>query len=103
MQDGCSNHTNKWNKAIFVEFMVELLDWPGNSPDLNPIEHIWRLLKNRAAARRLYIRGRIGLEAAWIDEWDKLSIEDDINPLILLHIKRVGQVIAAHGNNNFHG
>ena len=64
MQDGCSNHTNKWNKAIFVEFMVELLDWPGNSPDLNPIEHIWRLLKNRAAARRPYIRGRIKLEIA---------------------------------------
>jgi hypothetical protein len=55
------------------------------------------------AARRPYIRGRVGLEIAFLDEWDKLSIERNINSLIVLHIKRVGQVIAAQGNNNFHG
>ena len=36
-------------------------------------------------------------------EWDILSIEVDINPLIELHVKRVQQVIANDGNNNFHG
>ena len=103
MQDGCSNHTSRWNRAIFEEFIVIILDWPGNSPDLNPIEHIWRILKDRVAARRPYIRGRTGLEIAFLDEWDKLSIEHDINPLIVLHVKLIGQVIAAQGNNDFHG
>jgi hypothetical protein len=54
------------------------------------------------AARRPYIRNRIELEIAFLDEWNKLSIKDDINPLIVLYVKRVGQVIAAQGNNNFH-
>ena len=26
---------------------VELIEWPGNSPDLNPIENCWNSMKNR--------------------------------------------------------
>ena len=26
------------------ELGVESLDWPGNSPDLNPIENVWALM-----------------------------------------------------------
>ncbi|KJZ68654.1 hypothetical protein HIM_04760 [Hirsutella minnesotensis 3608] len=28
---------------------VEYIDWPPHSPDLNPIEHVWRLLKDKLA------------------------------------------------------
>ena len=26
-------------------YLVPLHDWPGNSPDLNPIESIWRVIE----------------------------------------------------------
>ena len=37
----------KW----FVEIVVEELDWPAQSPDLNPIEHLWEELECRLRAR----------------------------------------------------
>jgi hypothetical protein len=30
----------------------EILDWPEYSPDLNPIENIWGLLKRKVASRK---------------------------------------------------
>ncbi|GFV40017.1 putative transposase like protein [Trichonephila clavipes] len=32
-------------KAFLAEQNIPLLDWPGNSPDMNPIENIWELMK----------------------------------------------------------
>ena len=36
---------------MFDEFGVEELDWPAQSPDLNPIEHLWDELERRLQAR----------------------------------------------------
>ncbi len=103
MQDGASCHTSQWQKPLFAEQNIVILDWPGNSPDLNPIEHVWNLIKDRVANRRPFIKGRAELEHAWMDEWDKLDIEKDINPFILNQKHRVAQVIVKQGDNHFHG
>ena len=38
MQVGSPYHTFMYSKSFITSSGLELLDWPGDSPDLNPIE-----------------------------------------------------------------
>ncbi|GFT83171.1 transposable element Tcb2 transposase [Trichonephila clavipes] len=49
MQDGAPCHTARSIKAFLAEQNVLLLDWPGNSPDMNTIENVWELMKREVA------------------------------------------------------
>ena len=31
----------------FKKIKITVLDWPGNSPDINPVEILWSNVKNR--------------------------------------------------------
>ena len=42
-------HGCKIVKKWVQENGIHRLDWPAQSPDMNPIEHVWRLLKKRLA------------------------------------------------------
>ena len=44
-QDNAPCHASRATKKWFAENNVEVLDWPGNSPDLNPIENLWQTVK----------------------------------------------------------
>jgi transposase len=56
-------------------------DWPPYSPDLSPIENIWRILKQRLKAHRSW-SSKDELKEAIEAEWDKISL-DEINRYII--------------------
>ncbi|GFW18667.1 transposable element Tcb2 transposase [Trichonephila clavipes] len=49
MQDGAPCHTARSIKAFLTKQNILLLDWPGNSPDMNTIENVWELMKREVA------------------------------------------------------
>ena len=56
------------------EFGVDDLNWPAQSPDLNPIEHVWDELEQRLRARPSCPTSVCDLTNALLEEWSKIPI-----------------------------
>lgn len=67
MHDNDPKHTAKLTKAWLRMQGVVVMQWPPNSPDLNPIEHLWAHLKaNWGGSGRINKRAQYELvEEAW--------------------------------------
>ena len=95
-QDNDSKHTSKCAQRWFKDNGIKVLDWPAQSPDLNPIEHLWQMLKFHLAA---YPTEPKGVEELWRRvevEWEKIPKEDCLK-LINSMPRRVAAVLKAKG------
>jgi hypothetical protein len=69
-QDNDPKHTSRVAKEFINKKVLELLEWPSNSPDLNPIENYWNVIKRRVEKRK----------PGNIDELEKYMNEDMEKP-----------------------
>ena len=73
-----------------------LLEWPSQSPDLNPIEMLWNDLKRVVHTR--HPKNISELKQFCKEEWSKIP-PDRCAGLIRNYIKRLVEVIAAKGGS----
>ena len=58
-QDNDSKHISRVVKDFLLEKEVNILQWPTNSPDLNPIENLWAHSKSKVSQRLPFPRGQL--------------------------------------------
>ena len=94
MDDSAPCHRSKKVLDWLKTKQIDTIDWPGNSPDLNPIENLWAILKRKLKMKP--IRNRSDLIKAASNEWEKLP-EDILKNLIYSIPNRIKEVIKKNG------
>lgn len=95
-EDGDPKHQSEFTKAYKRKRGLKFIeDWPPNSPDLNPIENLWSLIKSRTHARqpKTLVEG----QAFLYEEWRRLEDSEMLISLIHSMPKRIKACLKAGG------
>jgi DDE superfamily endonuclease len=95
-QDGDPKHRSKLAQEWFKNHKITVLPWPAQSPDLNPIEHLWEHLKRRLGEYEEEPKGILELWERIEKEWEKIPASVCQN-LIESMPRRVEAVLRAKG------
>ena len=91
-------HTSKKMKIFFQAEKITVLDWPGNSPDLNPIENLWAIIKRRIMTKDCPTSEK--LICAVIQQWyHDDELQKMCQKLVESMPDRVSQVIQMKGSH----
>ncbi len=99
-QDNDPKHTSKKPKAWLKDHGFEVMVWPPQSLDLNPIEHLW----NHKRKLGEYEDPPRGIQELWErvqKEWDNIGAEE-CRKLIESMPRRVEAVVKAKGGHTKH-
>ena len=95
-QDGAPCHRARSVTNFLNCNNVPILPWTGNSPDMNPIENLWMIVKKRIADRKPSTK--VALIEALIEVWTHDPEIQDMCPRLIDSMpNRVEKLIAARG------
>ncbi len=93
-QDNDPKHTAELVRLWLLYNATKQLHSPPQSPDLNPIEHLWALLERRI--RTHTITSKEMLKTVILDEWSKMSAQDT-RKLVHSMPKRLAEALKFRG------
>jgi transposase len=96
MQDGASAHTAKAMIEWLSQLCLVLPGWPPNSPDLNPIEIVWAIMKLRV--KKIGPKTKEELLQIINAVWDELD-QDMLDRLVLSFARRLQLLRSARGRS----
>lgn len=96
MQDGAPAHSSQHTTPFLQKRFTFIKDWPANSPDLNPIEHLWGAMKRIIKTKS--INSKEDLINTVQEIWNNFP-QSSIDELILSFKTRLRLVIALNGDS----
>ncbi|KAI1001933.1 hypothetical protein K3495_g6274 [Podosphaera aphanis] len=97
-QDNDPRHTSKKARQFLRDHSLTLLPCPANTPDRNPIAHLWHYITKRL---KYYPHPPNGIRALWDrvqDEWAKIPADECQKP-VEFRPRRIDAVIRAKGGH----
>jgi len=98
-EDGAPSHIHSYQQTAFDVCKVARLLWPGNSPDLNPIEPCWWWMKRRTTAQGAPTSG-LAMTTAWKKAWNDLP-QEQIQQWIAAIPHHIQEIIRLEGGNEY--
>lgn len=95
-QDNDKKHTSAVVQRWLRENNVPVLDWPSQSPDLNPIEHLWNEVDRQLRKLPTKISSKEVLWECIEEVWNNIDPEF-LKKLVETMPERVNDVIRAKG------
>ena len=96
-QDGTPCHKSRAIKEFLRANSIEVLaPWPGNSPDLNPIENLWAILKKQVDKQKPTNCKQLQTLIQY--EWSSIHSEL-INKLVSSMPKQIKEVLRKNGQH----
>jgi len=104
MEDNAPAHYSDFTTLERVKAGIPKVDWPPNSPDFNPIEHIWQLMKSRIQTHQGYERvtSITEMKETLQREWERITVQE-VNKEISKLPRVKAKCIEQQGGNKFHG